>query len=249
LAALALTAFSALDDRRSLGAGPRLAVHALAVALGLFALPADFSLTQGWLPRPVDLGLAFLAWLWFLELTNFMDGTDGLIGVQAGSIVFGLLLLVALGALPFSASPPLLALLGVLLGFLAWNWPPAAIFLGDSGSVPLGYLLGWLLLLAAGSGLWAVALILPLYCWTDATLTLLRRAGRGEKVWRAHRQHFYQRAAGSGSHAPVALAVLLANLGLIALALWSRTEPWWALAAAAASVVLLLGWLARRAAG
>jgi UDP-N-acetylmuramyl pentapeptide phosphotransferase/UDP-N-acetylglucosamine-1-phosphate transferase len=248
LAALALTLFSALDDRRGLAAAPRLAVHALAVALGLWALPPDFSLTQGWLPRPADLALAFAAWLWFLELTNFMDGIDGVTGVEAGSVATGLLLLVAVGALPLSLALPLLALLGALLGFLAWNWHPAALFLGDSGSVPLGYLLGWLLLLAAGAGLWPVALILPLYYWADATLTLLRRLRRREKFWRAHRQHFYQRAVGTG-HAPVACAILLVNLALIALALWSRAEPGWALAAAAASVALLLGWLARRAAG
>jgi UDP-N-acetylmuramyl pentapeptide phosphotransferase/UDP-N-acetylglucosamine-1-phosphate transferase len=249
LAALALVAFSAFDDRKSLSAGLRLAVHALAVALGLWALPADFSLTQGLLPRAVDLGLAFIAWLWFLELTNFMDGIDGITGVEAGTIVLGLLLLVVVGALPVGLAGPLLALLGALFGFLAWNWPPAAIFLGDSGSVPLGFLIGWLLLLAAGAGLWPVVLILPLYYWADATITLLRRLWRRERVWQAHRQHFYQRAAGDGSHAPVALAIFLADLGLVALALWSRAEPGWALAAAVALVLLLLGWLARRAAG
>jgi UDP-N-acetylmuramyl pentapeptide phosphotransferase/UDP-N-acetylglucosamine-1-phosphate transferase len=247
-AALALVAFSALDDRRSLSAGLRFAIHALAVGLGLWALPADFSLTQGLLPRWADLIVAFLAWLWFLELTNFMDGIDGITGVEGGSIAFGLLLAMA-GTLPLPLAGALLLLIGALFGFLAWNWHPAAIFLGDSGSVPLGFLLGWLLLLAAGAGLWPVALILPLYYWADATWTLLARLRRGEKVWQAHRQHFYQRATAGGSHAPVAAAILLANLALVALALWSRAEPWGALAASAVVVALLLGWLARRAAG
>jgi UDP-N-acetylmuramyl pentapeptide phosphotransferase/UDP-N-acetylglucosamine-1-phosphate transferase len=253
VAALALVAFSALDDRRSLSAGLRFALHAAAVAVGLWALPADFSLTQGLLPLWVDQILAFLAWLWFLELTNFMDGIDGITGVEGGSIALGLLLLAMVGALPLALGGALLLLIGALFGFLAWNWHPAALFLGDSGSVPLGYLLGWLLLLAAGAGLWPVALILPLYYWADATWTLLSRLRRGEKVWQAHRQHFYQRATqgsrGGGSHAPVAAAILLANLALVALALWSRVEPWAALAAAAVVVALLLGWLARRAAG
>ena len=249
LAALALVAFSAVDDRRSLSAGLRLAVHALAIGLGLWSLPQDFTLTQGLLPRWADFVLAFLAWLWFLELTNFMDGIDGITGIEAGAIALGLLLLALVGALPPALAGALLLLLGALLGFLAWNWHPAAIFLGDSGSVPLGYLLGWLLLLAAGAGLWPVALILPLYYWADATWTLLARFRRGEKVWQAHRQHFYQRATGSGSHAPVAAAILLANVVLIALALWSRAEPWLALAAAAAVVALLLGWLGHRAGG
>ena len=102
------------------------------------------------------------------------------------------------------------------LGFLPWNWSPAKIFLGDVGSVPLGYLLGWLLLMAAGQGLWAVAVILPLYYLADATLTLLKRGLRGEKVWQAHREHAYQRAVQGGlSHAAVALRVLAGNLALI----------------------------------
>jgi UDP-N-acetylmuramyl pentapeptide phosphotransferase/UDP-N-acetylglucosamine-1-phosphate transferase len=253
VAALALVAISLFDDRRSVSPGLRFALHALAVGLGLWSLPADFSLTQGLLPRWTDLILAFLAWLWFLELTNFMDGIDGITGVEGGSIALGLLLLAMAGALPLPLAGALLLLIGALFGFLAWNWHPAAIFLGDSGSVPLGYLLGWLLLLAGGAGLWPVALILPLYYWADATWTLLARLRRGEKIWQAHRRHFYQRATqgsrGGGSHAPVAMAILFANLALIALALWSRTEPWGALAAAAAVVAVLLGWLGRRAAG
>lgn len=248
-AALALVALSLLDDRRGLPAGLRFGLHAVAVAAGLWALPADFSLTQGLLPRWGDLVLAFFAWLWFLELTNFMDGIDGITGVEGGSIAVGLMLLAMVGALPLPLGAALLCLVGALLGFLAWNWHPAAIFLGDSGSVPLGYLLGWVLLLTASAGLWPVALILPLYYWADATWTLLARARRGEKVWQAHRTHFYQRATGTGSHAPVALAIFAANLGLVALAFWSRGEPWIALAAAAAIVALLLGWLGRRASG
>jgi len=249
LATLALVGLSLLDDRRGLHAGLRFLFHGLAVGLGLWSLPADFSLTQGLLPRSLDYALAFLGWLWFLELTNFMDGIDGITAVEGGSIALGLLLVAALGLLPLPLAAALLALIGALLGFLAWNWHPAAIFLGDSGSVPLGYLLGWLLLLACGAGLWPLALILPLYYWADATWTLLRRLARGEKVWQAHRQHFYQRAAAGGSHAPVALAILAANLGLVALALWSLAQPLPALAAAALLVALLLGWLGRRAAG
>jgi len=249
LAALALVGLSLLDDRRGVHTGLRFLLHAAAVGLGLWALPAGFSLTQGLLPRGVDFAIAFVAWLWFVELTNFMDGIDGISGVEGGTIALGLLLLAATGALPPPLAAVSLALLGALLGFLAWNWHPAAIFLGDSGSVPLGYLLGWLLLQAVAAGLWPVALILPLYYWADATLTLLRRAARREKFWQAHRQHFYQRGTAGGSHAPVALAILLANLGLVALALWSRHQPWPALAAAAVLTVALLCWLSWRARG
>ncbi|MDH3702467.1 MAG: glycosyl transferase, partial [Alphaproteobacteria bacterium] len=130
------------------------------------------------------------------------------------------------------------------LGFLRFNWHPARIFLGDVGSVPLGYLLGWLLLQAAAAGYWAPALILPLYYLADATITLLRRAARREKVWQAHREHFYQRAVQNGrSHARVSLAVLAANVVLAALALVAVAQPVIALAAAATTVALLLAWM------
>lgn len=246
-AALVLLLVSFADDLRGLSAGVRFPMHLLAVAAGLWALPADWSLTQGLLPRWGDLLLAGLAWLWLVELTNFMDGIDGLSGVELGSVAFGLALLAALGLLAPGQGLAALLLLAALLGFLAWNWHPAALFLGDVGSIPLGFLLGWLLLLACGQGLWPVALILPAYYWADATWTLLRRLARGEKVWQAHRSHFYQRALASLSHAGVSGAVLLANLLLVGAALLALRHPWAGLAAAAAVVAPLLLWLARRA--
>jgi len=249
LAALALTGLSWLDDLGGLGALPRLAAHAGAVALGLAALPAGFSLTQGLLPPWLDYALAGLAWLWFLELVNFMDGIDAISGASLGVMAFGLVLLAALGLLAPGVGLAALVLLGLLLGFLAWNWPPAALFLGDCGAVPLGYLLGWLLLLAADAGLWPAALILPLAYWADATLTLLQRLLRGERFWQAHRQHFYQRAAVQAGHGAVALAFALAGLALLALALWAvlAPRPWSALGAALLLVLCLLAWLQHRA--
>ena len=111
----------------------------------------------------------------------------------------------------------------------------------------LGFLFGWLLLGAASRGFWAPALILPLYYFADATLTLLRRLARGELVWRAHREHFYQRAVQNGrSHAEVVIAVLAANAALIALALAAALGwTWPALAGAAIVVAALLWHLAR----
>src|SRR3546814_3030868 len=127
-----------------------------------------------------------------------------------------------------------------------WNWAPSRLFLGDVGSVPLGYLLGWLLLAAAAGGEWAAAVILPLYYLADASLTLVRRAWRREKLWRAHREHFYQRAVQRGfGHAAVALRVLACNVVLVGLALTAAaTESdvfhWLALLFALLAVVILL---------
>lgn len=244
-AAAALAVISFRDDVRSLSAALRLAVQALAVAAGLPALAAIGPVTQGLLPGPFDLAVAGLAWLAFLNFFNFMDGIDGMSGVEAIAIGLGV---AALGALTgvWAWLGPGAALAGAAAGFLVWNWRPAKIFLGDVGSVPLGYLLGGLLLSLAAAGFWASALILPAYYLVDAGLTLLRRLLRGERIWEAHRSHFYQRAAAArGDHAVVARAAALANLGLVVAAVAAAFHPLPALAAAAAIVGLLLLWMMR----
>jgi UDP-N-acetylmuramyl pentapeptide phosphotransferase/UDP-N-acetylglucosamine-1-phosphate transferase len=243
-AAAMLAAVSWLDDRRGLGALPRIAAQLIAV--GLVLIPTGFSgLANSFGPPPwLVLPLIALAWVWFVNLYNFMDGIDGITGVETACLAFGIL---ALGWPQTDAAAA--AIMGAALGFLAWNWPPARIFLGDVGSVPLGFLLGALLLSLAGDGHWASALILPLYYLADATLTLLRRAARREKIWRAHREHFYQRATQGGlSHARVSLAVLGCNLVLIGLAVLAKdpARAWLCLAGAALIVAATLAYFGTR---
>jgi len=141
------------------------------------------------------------------------------------------------------------ALLGAILGFAPFNKPVARIFLGDVGSLPMGLLLGWLLLQLAQRGHLAAALILPLYYLADASITLARRVAAGEEFWRAHRTHFYQRAIDGGLGVlQVVGRVFGANLALAALALSTVAAPrlgWLALAAAGAIVTWLLASLAR----
>lgn len=233
------------DDKRGLSARLRLLVHVLAVGLGLLSLPADQLICQGWLPWWADRLVALGAWVWFVNLYNFMDGIDGISGVETASVGGGLAILFLFGN-DANWAPLATAAAAAGLGFLVWNWHPAKIFLGDSGSVPLGYLLGWLLLGAAARGHWAAALILPAYYLADATITLVRRACRGERLLEAHRQHFYQRALrGGASHATVARRILVADLGLIGLALIAERHPWPALAFSGLLVLALLAELHR----
>jgi UDP-N-acetylmuramyl pentapeptide phosphotransferase/UDP-N-acetylglucosamine-1-phosphate transferase len=189
--------------------------------------------------------------LWFVNAFNFMDGIDGIAGAEAMAIGCGIALLalfhldvVGLGSGMLGA-----AVAGAALGFLAWNWQPAKLFMGDVGSVPLGYLLGWLLLNLAAAGYWVSALILPLYFLADASWTLLRRLVHGEKVWQAHREHFYQHAVQAGrSHQAVVLRVLVADLVLIGASLWAAAGPEFpALAVATITVAILLVELSRSA--
>jgi len=217
LAAAALGAVGWWDDLKGLRPWPRLVAQGLAVALGLWQLGP---VTQGLLPAPLDLALSALLWLWFVNLFNFMDGIDGIAGVEAISIGLGLVV-IGLWFATFGDLAALSAgLAGAVLGFLYWNWHPAKLFLGDVGSQALGFLLGFLLLRTAAAGAWAAALILPLYFLADASWTLLRRTIARENIMAAHAQHIYQQAVRLGrNHGEVAGAVLLANLALIAFAL------------------------------
>ncbi len=188
-----------------------------------------------------------LFWMWWVNLFNFMDGIDGLAGSEAAAIGGGLLAVGAVGRGVDPASALLAAaVLGAALGFLIWNWAPARVFLGDVGSAPLGYLTGFLLIAAAARGRWMTALILPLYFLADATITLVRRLLRGERVWQAHRQHYYQRAVRSGrGHAAVVKRVIAADVVLIGCG-WAAANGWCAapLAVAASVVAMLLAMLA-----
>ncbi len=253
LLAAVLAAVSWYDDLRGLSPILRLVVQVAVILIAMSALSAHGRIFQGVLPYGLDVAVTAYIWLWFVNLTNFMDGIDGITGVEVGSIGIGVAILapliVAAGlaqSLLVSSSLMLYAtvLAAAAIGFLVWNWQPAKIFLGDVGSVPLGFLGGWLLLEAAGSGLWAAALLLPLYYLADATLTLLRRLVRREAILEAHRSHFYQRAARAvGSHAAVTLAVLALNIALIALAIVSAARPENAVPALVAGAVLTLGLL------
>lgn len=227
--AVALVWVSWRDDRGGLPVRVRFGVQAAVVAVGLLALPGGL-IFQGILPFWLDRLAAAFAWLWFLNLFNFMDGIDGIAGGEAASIGLGLAAVTLLaGTDPLTAAQGAVAL-GAALGFLVWNWHPARVFMGDVGSVPLGYLFAWLLLGLAAQGLWAAALLIPLYFLADATFTLLRRLLAGKTVWQAHREHIYQRAVQGGrTHAAVSGRVLTLNLGLILLALVSVEAPWRAL--------------------
>ncbi len=243
--ALALGALSWIDDLDHLSPLWRLFGQAAAVTAALLAVAPPGPYFGGWLPGPLDTMAAGLLWVWYINLFNFMDGIDGITGVEAATSGAGIAVVAVLAGLGPMLPAFGLTLAAAALGFLWWNWQPARIFLGDVGSVPLGFVIGWLLLTLAAQGEGAAAIILPLYYLADATLTLGRRALRGEKVWRAHRQHFYQQAVqGGASHARVSGMVLAAD-GLLVLlaaaAALGSTGP--ALAAAGLVVAALLALL------
>lgn len=237
----------AVDDIRNIGVVPRLALQAIAVAVVLAALPADMRVLPGvsWWSERV---LLLVGGVWFVNLTNFMDGIDWMTVAEAVPITAGLTILGLLGVLPPYATVVALALGGALLGFAPFNRPVARLFLGDVGSLPIGLLLGWLLLLVAGSGHLTAAVLLPLYYVCDASITLVRRIVEREPFWRAHRSHFYQRALERGFTVKgVVSRVFALNLVLTALAIATVLVPghlvsWTSIALGIAAV----GWLLSR---
>jgi UDP-N-acetylmuramyl pentapeptide phosphotransferase/UDP-N-acetylglucosamine-1-phosphate transferase len=238
-----LGALSWIDDRRQLPVAIRLGAQALVVALCLAALPSDARVMQVG-PLILERILLGLAWLWFINLFNFMDGIDGLAGSETIAVALGYLALLTYAGLADPFWRLALVIAASAAGYLFWNWHPARVFMGDAGSIPLGFLLGWLMLDLALRGQWAAGLILPLYFVADATFTLLARACRGEKLWQAHRQHVYQRAVlGGATPARVVCRVGAANVMLVVLALASVSQPVPALIAAVAIVAGLLGHL------
>jgi UDP-N-acetylmuramyl pentapeptide phosphotransferase/UDP-N-acetylglucosamine-1-phosphate transferase len=246
LLALALALLSFVDDLRGLPVAARLAAHFVAALVALALFPRDGLVFQGLLPLPLDRAAAALLWVWFVNLYNFMDGIDGITGVETVCIGLGVAIVSFVSSHDFAALA--LVPVAVALGFLRFNWQPASVFLGDAGSVPLGYVMGWLLLVLARDGLWAPALILPLYYLADATVTLVRRARRGEALWRAHRDHFYQRAVRGNDHAAVARLVLVGDAVLAALALLALAQPLIAVGLAVVLSAAMLVAFARRGA-
>ena len=182
------------------------------------ALPTELKIVPQ-LPWSIERAGLFLGGVWFVNLVNFMDGIDWMTVAEVVPVTGAILVLGLLGTLGALPAVVAAALLGATAGFAPFNRPVAQVFLGDVGSLPIGLLLGWLLLQLAATDHLAAALILPLYYLADATITLGRRLIRGEAIWRAHRTHFYQRATDHAFTVPQIVArVFAANLALAVLA-------------------------------
>jgi UDP-N-acetylmuramyl pentapeptide phosphotransferase/UDP-N-acetylglucosamine-1-phosphate transferase len=248
LAAFAgLAAVSWIDDRRGLSPVLRLAAHAAAVTFLLASLGPEQRVLPA-IPLGVERVALGLAWLWFINLFNFMDGIDGIAGAEAVAVAAGYVLVVIVAGAGGPLEQLALIVAAAAAGYLYWNWHPAKVFMGDTGSIALGFVLGWLMIDLGTRGLWAAAVILPLYFLADATLTLARRLWRGEKPWQAHRQHAYQRAVlGGAAPSAVVVRTAIANAALVGLALVSIRHPALALIGAAGVVAGLLAELERLA--
>ena len=227
--AAAISIVGWLDDRRGLHPLVRFGVHLAAAIWALAWLHGMTGISLG----ALQLHLGFIGTVvaavfivWCINLYNFMDGIDGIAAGQTVAVAGagGLFILSHAAGNPIGIVA--LALAGSAAGFLIWNWAPARIFMGDTGSGFIGYIFGALMIASER------AHALPLTAWLllsavfifDATATLMRRVLRGEKWYSAHRQHAYQRLVQLGwSHGAVTTAVLFVDVALAALA-WNATN-------------------------
>jgi UDP-N-acetylmuramyl pentapeptide phosphotransferase/UDP-N-acetylglucosamine-1-phosphate transferase len=213
-----LAAVGISDDIRPMEVLPRLLLQTAAVSILIYTMPVDLRIlpvTPWWIERV----MLIVGSLWFMNLVNFMDGIDWMTAAEVVPLTAGLALFGWWGALPSGATLVALALFGATIGFAPFNRPIARLFLGDVGSLPMGLLLSWLLVSLAGNGQLVAALLLPLYYFADATVTLLRRLVKGESILQAHRTHYYQQAmAKKMSVHQIVGRVFFLNIALVGLA-------------------------------
>lgn len=235
--ALALSAMSLIDDRRGLPIAVRLGAHLLAAIVFTATLPG-FAPSMPWFWLP----LAVLAITAMTNFFNFMDGANGIAGgmAVAGFGSYGIAAAIegapGLAALCFSVA-------AAAAGFLCFNLR-GRIFMGDSGSVPLGFLAAALGFAGWAQGLWpgwfGPLAFAPFVA--DASLTLGRRIGRGDRFWQAHHEHYYQRLVRSGwSHGRLALAEYAVMATCAGAALFSRRADGTTQAVVFATIAGLLG--------
>ena len=221
--------FGFLDDVRDINASKKLAAQFLLSSWVIFWLDVDSLLYVGWLPTLIVILLTMLFFVWMINAYNFMDGIDGM-AISGAVFISGAITLVLLLT---NGSSELTILFMLLLSsssaFLFFNWPPATIFMGDSGSVFLGYIFGSLILVTIMNddiSIWTWLIVFG-YFFADTAVTQIMRVILVKKWYLAHRSHAYQNLARiTESHLKVTGSVALYNIfWILPLTLWSALQP------------------------
>ncbi|MEQ8352779.1 MAG: hypothetical protein RH862_14920 [Leptospiraceae bacterium] len=199
-----------LDDFHQLPARYRIVMQALGVAAGILG-PEEFRSSI----NPFLLILIWIGLVYYINVFNFMDGTDGLAASE------GIFLVVAVFLLGFGGLAFQLLAIAVTI-FLFWNLPRARMFMGDAGSNLLGYVTGIALLQVFMSSP-NLAFLLPVAFTVDTTLTLLLRMARGQPFYVAHKEHAYQHLAGRFGHSIVLVLYSFFNLMILVMGIWINT--------------------------
>lgn len=228
---LAISAVSFWDDIKTVPVIVRFIVHLTCSGIAAYLFLFKNNITD---PRFALIGFLVLsiALATFLNLYNFLDGIDGITGAQSIHLTLTIILLCYLKQDIIAYTGLILTIavitLGYSIGFMLFNWHPAGIFMGDVGSISIGFLLGLCLLMIGTSSyhLLISMIIATLYYTADGGLTLVIRIVKKEKFWQAHLNHFFQQAVKKGiTQKKVVLGIVLCNLHLMVLAVSALYYP------------------------
>ncbi len=248
-----LYSVSLIDDIKNLSASSRLFVHFISVAISIFALKNEIMFFMennvlSWINHDplvifyIICGVLTVLWIWIINLFNFMDGMDGLTCIQVLSLAILTNLLSVFGLLSENFQHLSLVLISLFLAFFKLNRPPAKIFLGDVGSIPVGFITGLILIKALlNDGPFIPIIIVLMFYFFDSTITLFNRLIKKKKIMQAHSDHFYQKILRAGqTHNQVLKKIIVLFIVLLFLAMLSLTFP---LSSFLFSVVITLSFL------
>lgn len=243
---VALALMSWVDDKRKdgLAARYRFTIQCLAIITPLVMLPPEWRIvSDDVMSVYLERVLVGIAWLWFSNVYNFMDGINGITAVQTMSITGAIILLTLVSGMGLETGMLEMNVIiaAAAAGFFFWNGRGhARAFMGDMGTVGLGYQLGWMMFLIAIQGYGVVMLILSMVYVMDSGITVIKRLLQGKKIWQTHREHLYQQATHDTglSHMQATSLIALTNIVLIVIAmgvvqntLLASTAIWYAVAA------------------
>ncbi|WP_341755395.1 UDP-phosphate alpha-N-acetylglucosaminyltransferase [Candidatus Tisiphia endosymbiont of Ptychoptera albimana] len=229
---LIISSISFLDDLISIPIFVRLIFHIICSTIAIFLFLFPVVLFHHELPLYIDFMLSIIGLIVFLNIYNFLDGIDGISGAESIHLSITILILCYLKS-DIIVNINFIIVLNIIIlacsiGFLIFNWHPAKIFLGDVGSISLGFLLGLCLLLISASSvhLFVASSIASLYYLADGGLTILIRLVNKEKIWQPHLKHFFQKAVRNGkSHKEVVSRIIICNILLMVLSIISLYFP------------------------
>ncbi|WP_341761705.1 UDP-phosphate alpha-N-acetylglucosaminyltransferase [Candidatus Tisiphia endosymbiont of Thecophora atra] len=229
---LIISTISFLDDLISIPIFVRLIFHIICSTIAIFLFLSPVVLFHHELPLYIDFVLSIIGLIVFLNIYNFLDGIDGISGAESIHLSITILILCYLKS-DIIININFIIVLNIIIlacsiGFLIFNWHPAKIFLGDVGSISLGFLLGLCLLLISASSvhLFVASSIASLYYLADGGLTILIRLVNKEKIWQPHLKHFFQKAVRNGkSHKEVVSRIIICNILLMVLSIISLYFP------------------------
>ena len=239
IAIAVLMCVSLLDDIYNLSSFSRLTIQFICVFISTFVIVDQQEFYQSIIGISKNYSINFsiiyhsliilmvLFWVWIVNLFNFMDGMDGITATQVCSFALGVNIISFLGYLGHDLQLLSLIIFSVFLGFYKLNKPPAKIFLGDTGSIPIGFIVGLILIKSFISyDLFIPLIILTMYHLIDSTITIFFRLSRGENIFQAHSSHFYQRPLQSGfSHSFVLKWIQILNIFLLIISLFAISYP------------------------